>query len=241
MKIKFQYIILLALFAAYGCKKDNYDAPSVSLKGRLLYNGEAVNVEYNRVPFELYQPGFGKTGAISGTFGQDGSYSTLLFAGDYKFTISANQGPFRWKELSAGKRDTLAVKVSGNQTLDIDVTPYYMIRNAAFTASAGKLKATFNIEKVINDANAKNIETVTLYINKTQFVSAADNININTDPTVVEPAKVTGSSITDLNNIIITDDIPSISPTQNYVFARVGIKIAGVEDLIFSPLVKVSY
>lgn len=232
MKIKFQYIILLALFAAYGCKKDNYDAPSVSLKGRLLYNGEAVNVEYNRVPFELYQPGFGKTGPINGAFGQDGSYSTLLFAGDYKFTIPANQGPFRWKELSAGKRDTLAVKVSGNQTLDIDVTPYYMVRGAAITAASGKVNATFNIEKVITDANAKDIEKVSLFINKTQFVSNADQIAVT---------ELAGSAMVSLNNITMSANIPSISPTQNYVFARVGIKIAGVEDLIFSPLVKVSY
>lgn len=233
MKIKFQYIILLlALFAAYGCKKDNYDAPSVSLKGRLIYNGEPVNVEYNRVPFELYQPGFGKTGAIDGAFGQDGSYSTLLFAGDYKFTISANQGPFRWKELSAGKRDTLAVKISGDQTLDIEVTPYYMVRNAVITAASGKVNATFNIEKVITDANAKDIERVTLFINKTQFVSGADQIGT---------AEVNGADITSLNNIALSANIPTISPTQNYVFARVGIKIAGVEDLVFSPLVKVSY
>ncbi|RFZ92731.1 DUF3823 domain-containing protein [Mucilaginibacter conchicola] len=241
MKIKFQYLILmLALFAAYGCKKDNYDAPTLTLKGRLVYNGEAVNVEYNKVPFELYQPGFGKTGPINGTFAQDGTYSTLLFAGDYKFTIPANQGPFRWKELGPSKRDTLAVKVGANQTLDIDVIPYYMVRNATFTPASGKLTAKFNIEKVITDANAKNIETVFLYINKTQFVSNADNMNISSDPNVPEPAIVAGSSITDLNNVTIIDDLPSITPTQNYVFARVGIKIAGVEDMIFSPLVKVS-
>ncbi|MGY4536142.1 hypothetical protein ACVW0P_000536 [Mucilaginibacter sp. UYNi724] len=242
MKIKFHYIILLlSLFTAYGCKKDNYAAPSVSLKGHLVYNGEPVNVEYNRVPFELYQPGFGKTGPISGAFGQDGSYSTLLFAGDYKFTIPANQGPFRWKELSAGKRDTLAVKVSGNQTLDIDVTPYYMVRNTVFNAAGGKLTANFKVEKVITDGNAKNIENVTLYINKTQFVSGVDNINIEIDPNKPEPAIVNGSAIVDPNNISIVDDIPTISPTQNYIFVRVAIKIEGVEDRIFSPLVKVTF
>lgn len=241
MKIKFHYIILLVLLAATACKKDNYDRPSSTLKGRLLYNGEAINLEYDRVPLELYQPGFGKTGAIRGTFGQDGAYSTLLFNGNYKLTIPPNQGPFMWKELGPSKRDTLAVTISGNQTLDIDVTPYYMIRNSTFTANGGKLQATFSIEKVITDANAKNIENVTLYINKTQFVSGTDNINISSDPNVVEPAILNGNSITNLNNITITDDIPSISPTQNYVFVRVGLKIADVEDRIFSPLIKVTF
>jgi hypothetical protein len=35
--------------------------------------------------------------------------------------------------------------------------------------------------------------------------------------------------------------IPTIVPTQNYVFARVGIKIAGVEDRIFSPVQKLTF
>jgi hypothetical protein len=232
MRIKFHYIILLALFAAAGCKKDNYDAPSVTLKGRLVYNGEAINVEYDKVPFELYQPGFGKTGPIRGTFDQDGTYSTLLFDGNYKFTIPANQGPFTWKELSPGKRDTLAVNVSGSQTLDIDVTPYYLVRNAAITTASGKVNATFSIGKIITDANAKNIERVSLFINKTQFVSGTDQIAVT---------ELAGSAIPSLSNITMSVNIPTISPTQNYVFARVGIKIEGVEDLIFSPLVKVTF
>jgi hypothetical protein len=232
MKIKFHYIVLAVLLAATGCKKDNYDAPSSTLTGHLLYNGEPINLEYDKVPLELYQPGFGKTGAIRGTFAQDGSYSTKLFNGSYKLTIPPNQGPFMWKELGPNKRDTLAVTVSGDQTLDIDVTPYYMIRNAVLTAGGGKVNAVFNIEKIITDANARDIERVSLFINKTQFVSGADQIAV-TD--------LAGSAIPGFNNISMSVDIPAISPTQNYVFARIGIKIANVEDLIFSPVTKITY
>jgi hypothetical protein len=232
MKIKIHYIILLALFAAAGCKKDNYDAPSVTLAGRLVYNGEAINVEYNRVPFELYQAGFGKTGPIRGTFDQEGTYSTLLFNGNYKFTIPANQGPFIWKELSAGKRDSIAINLSGTQTLDIEVTPYYMIRNAVITAANAKVNATFSIEKIVTDLNAKDIERVVLFINKTQFVSSADQIGAT---------ELAGSALLSLSNITMSADIPSILPTQNYAFARVGIKIEGVEDMIFTPVTKVTF
>jgi hypothetical protein len=232
MKIKFHYIIIALLLLGTACKKDNFKAPSSTLNGRLTYKGEPINLEYNQVPFELYQTGFGKTAPIRGTFDQDGNYSTLLFDGNYKFTIPANQGPFIWKELSAGKPDTLALTVSGSQTMDIEVTPYYMVRGASITAANNSVTATFNIEKVITAANAKNIERVYLYVNKTQFVSGTDN---------TASANIAGAAITSLNNISLNVAIPAVTPAQNYVFARVGIKIDGVEDLIFSPVTKVTY
>ncbi|TWR24953.1 DUF3823 domain-containing protein [Mucilaginibacter achroorhodeus] len=234
MKYKYSFIILFAImWAITACKKDTYDAPSVTLKGRLVYNGEPINVEFNQVPFQLYQPGFGKTGAIVGTFGQDGSYSTLLFSGNYKMIIPNGQGPFRWNEnQTTSQRDTLAVNVSGDQTLDINVTPYYLINNSQITAANNIVTAKFDISKVITDANARDIERVTLFINKTQFVSGGDN---------VVQTSIEGSAITGLQNLSITTAIPALTPTQNYVFARVGLKIAGLEDLIFSPLVKVTF
>ncbi len=217
---------------ASSCKKDNFDAPSSTLNGRLVYKGDAIGVEYNQVPFQLYQPGFGKIGPISGTFDQDGTYSTLLFNGNYKFTIPPGQGPFQWKEKANNQRDTVAITINGSQMINVEVTPYYMVRNQQITAAGGKVSATFNIEKVITDVTAKGIDRVTLYINKTQFVSGGDNIGA-TD--------LNGSAITGLNNLSISVNIPAISPTQNYVFARIGIKISGVEDMIFSPVQKISY
>ncbi|RYE20728.1 MAG: DUF3823 domain-containing protein [Sphingobacteriaceae bacterium] len=232
MKLRLKYLLLILIAAAYSCKKDNYKAPSSTLNGRLVYKGDAVGVEYNQIPFQLYQPGFGKIGPISGTFDQDGTYSTLLFNGNYKFTIPPGQGPFRWKENAKNQRDTVSVTLSGSQVMDIEVMPYYMVRNPQITAAGGKVNAAFNIEKVITDANAKGIDRVTLYINKTQFVSGADNIGA---------IDISGSAITSFNNLTASVSIPAISPTQNYVFARIGIKISGVEDMIFSPVQKITY
>jgi hypothetical protein len=231
MKIACCYIaLLLVMITGVSCKKDNYSAPGNALTGRLVYKGEAVNVEYNQVPFEVYQYGFGKTGPITGTFAQDGSYSLLLFNGEYHFTVPNGQGPFKWKQTAQATPDTTTITVTGNQSLDLEVTPYYMIRNAAITAAAGKVSGSCKIEKIITDASAKDIEAVRLYINKTQFVSGADN---------VAATSIAGSSVTDLNNVNISVTIPALVPSQNYAFARIGIKIAGVEDMIFSPLVKI--
>ncbi|RVT97304.1 DUF3823 domain-containing protein [Mucilaginibacter limnophilus] len=233
MKFKFHYIILMALIImAASCKKDTFEPPQSTLKGRLVYNGQALNLEYAQVPIQLYQSGFGKKGAITGTAAQDGSYSFLLFNGDYKLIIPGAQGPFRWNQ-TTGDRDSLSVSVSGDQTLDLQVTPYYLIENAQYNASGRDITVNFNINKVIIDANAKDIESVALYINKTQFVSGAGDGNIAN-------ANMAGTDITSMNNVTLTATVPNLTPTQNYVFVRVGLKIAGVEDMIFSPLQKIT-
>jgi hypothetical protein len=230
MKTNIQHLLFILLVATTAsCKKDNYAPPTSKLSGKLVYKGEAIGVEYDQVKFEVYQDGFGKTGPISEVFAQDGSYALLLFNGDYKFIIPNGQGPFKWKQTPAGAPDTTFITVNGSQQLDLEVTPYYMIRNPQIKASGGNVSGTFKIEKIITDASARDIENVSLYINKTQFVSGADNVTVKT---------VNGTDLTDLNNVNLSVTIPSLNPAQNYVFARIGVKIAGVEDRIFSPLVR---
>lgn len=233
MKIKFHYLTIFALILfSSACKLDNIKPPSVTLKGQLMYKGTPVGVEYNQVPFQIYQSGFKGNAPITGTFDQDGSYSVLTFNGNYKFTIPGGQGPFQWKELASGGRDTLAINLSGDQTINIEVTPYYMIRNAQLAASGGNITAKFSIEKDITDATAKNIQTVSLFVNKTQFTSAADH---------AAEADLAGTAITDPANVNLSVATPKFTVTQNYVYARVGIRVVGVEDMIFSPVQKITY
>jgi hypothetical protein len=233
MKIKFHHITIFTLMlASAACKLDNVKPPSVTLKGQLMYKGTPIGVEYNQVPFQLYQTGYKGNTPITGTFDQDGNYSVLTFNGNYKFTIPGGQGPFQWKELPSGGRDTINIALNGDQTVNIEVTPYYMIRNAQLAAAGGNITAKFSIEKDITDATAKNIQTVSLFVNKTQFVSPADH---------AAQADLDGAAITDPANVSLSVAIPKFTVTQNYVFARVGIRIAGVEDMIFSPVIKLSY
>lgn len=231
MKIKIIPIALsLICVGALSCKKDNYEEPKSQLTGKFHYKGEAIQVEYDRVPFDLYQSGFGKVGPITETIRQDGVYSHVLFDGVYKLVVRPGQGPFYWP--TDNGKDTLAITVKGNTTQDIEVEPYHMIRTPVFTYAGGKVSATFKIEKVITDTRAKNIEKAILFINKTQFVSETDNI-ARTD--------IAGSAITDPNNVSSEVTVPTISPTQNYVFARIGVKTEGVEDLIYTPVQKIQF
>jgi hypothetical protein len=233
MRYNHRYILLFLVCAAAACSKDNYKAPASILKGRLMYKGDSIGVERNQVPLQLYQYGFGKVGAINGNFSQEGLYSFSLFDGDYKLIIPNGQGPFLWKKLANGDPDSLSVTLKGDQTLDLEVTPYYMLRGAAFTGGGGAVTANFSVVKVIDDpAVAKDVERVTLYINKTQFVSDADNIG-KTD--------LAGADITDPDHVSLNVTVPDTYPAQNYVYARVGLKIAGVEDMIFSSVTKVQF
>lgn len=233
MKNKFYFVIgalIAVLFSS--CKKDNYDAPQADFTGRIVYKGEAINVQYGQVFFELWQSGFGNYSALNVNVAQDGNYSAKLFNGDYKLVFSPNQGPFLWKKNAAGRQDTIAVNINGSKTLDIEVMPYYMIRGATLTAAAGKVNGFCKLEKIITNADAKDIENVSLYINKTQFVDGSNNIATQ---------QLNGAAIADLNNLNMSVTIPTLVPTQNYVFARIGVKIAGVDDLIFTPVTKISF
>ncbi len=226
MKMKFHYILYFALAVFFAsCAKDNYDPPQSSLKGRIVYQGEPINVEHDQVRFQLWERGWGALTPIDVAVAQDGSFSALLFDANYKLLFPGGQGPFM-----PITSDSIPVDLKGSQTMDIEVIPYYMVRNPQFSASGRTVNASARLEQIITDANAKNVELVTLYINKTTFVGGGTNI---------ARKELNGADITDLSNVALSVEVPSITPSQNYVFARIGVKIIGVEDMIFSPVERV--
>jgi Protein of unknown function (DUF3823) N-terminal domain/Domain of unknown function (DUF3823_C) len=233
--MKDKLIWILGLFLSAGlasCDNDNFKEPQSILQGRIVYQGEALPVAYNQVNFQLWEPGWQLRSPINVQVDQDGSFSALLFDARYKLIIQPAQGPFRSIKNDATQSDTIMVDLKGSQTLDIEVRPYYMIRNPQLTAAGRNLTAAFKLEQIITDANAKNVERVSLYVNKTMFV---DQGNVLPDAKV----DLAGSAITDMNNVRLSLTVPAITPAQNYVFARVGLKIAGVEDMLYSPVQKV--
>lgn len=234
--MKIYILSLLSVMTILSCKKDNYDEPSVTLSGRITYQGEPINVSSKDVNLELWEPGWGKNGAINVNINEDGSYSTILFNGTYKLIIPPSQGPFRSVINSTTKNDTMPLTINGNTTLDIEVMPYYMIRNAKLALSAGNINASLQLEKIITDVNARDIENVFLYLNQTTIVNGTNYIARTT---------LAGSAITDPSNIALTVAVPaSLSSNgttgdQSYVYARIGVKISGVEDLLFSTVEKI--
>lgn len=229
-KILFSIPFVFSLMLV-SCEKDNYDAPNARLYGNLVYQGEPIYVEAHEVKMELWEPGWQLSNKIEVDIDQNGAYSAKLFSGNYKLIIPSHQGPFRSYKNAETQSDTIWVKLGGSKKMDIEVEPYYMIRNAQFSKADGKVTASFGLEKIIADAGAKNIERVNLYINKTQFVDLQSSI---------ANSSLAGGSIANLSSVSLSVSVPSMKIEQNYVFARIGVKLAGVEDMVFSSVAKVN-
>lgn len=215
------FAVVLALSS---CGKDNYDAPTSQLTGRIVYQGEAIPVSYNDVLFELFEPGWQLNTPITVTVDQDGTYAAMLFDGNYKALFQPNQGPF------LSLPDSIDIAVSGPTNFDIEVTPYYMLREPAFQVNGRNVQANFRIEQIVTDEQARDIDHVTLYVGKTLFTDTR---------TAVARTERSGQDIIISEEQSISVDVPNLNPVQNYVFVRVGLKIAGVEDMIFTPVQRV--
>ncbi|WP_025762444.1 DUF3823 domain-containing protein [Dyadobacter tibetensis] len=220
--------VLLILMAMLSCKKDNYTEPKTELSGSIVYQGNPIELEYDQVRMQLWQPGFGKLAAIDAPISQDGRYSALLFKGNYKLVFPQNQGPFITLQKNAEVKDTIYVNLSEDTVMDIEVLPYYMIRKAVVTKIENNIAAQVSLDKIIQDEQAKDIESVTLFLGRTQLVSRANNI---------AKTEKLGSELKDLTSIMLSVELPSLQQTD--IYARVGVKIKNVEDMIFSKVEKV--
>lgn len=230
MKLKYSIFILGALTFLASCDKvDNYEEPDAFFTGQVVYNNEPIRVGSNQVDFQLWQSGFGKETPLGVTLDQEGKFSARLYSGDYRLAFVKGQGPFRTNIINEQQLDTIFVDLNGNTEMNIEVTPYYLIESAEFTKSGTTIVGKCSINKIIADSDAKDIERVTLYVNKTQFVSDNGDYNII----------ASDGDFSDLNNINISVDLPETTVNREQLYARIGVRMVGVEDMIFSPVEKI--
>jgi hypothetical protein len=212
----------LGLLAA-GCKKDNYSPPESQLTGRVLFQNEPVGVRgQGGVQLELWQRGEAFRNKISVSVTQDGTYSATLFDGDYKLTRLRDNGPWQ------NNTDSIDVQVRGNTVVDVPVQPYYVVRNATFAKSGTAITASGLVSQA---AAGRTIEAVTLFVNNTQFVDTNNSL-----------VGSTTKSGTDLSNLAqpLTFSLALPSTARNAVYARIGVKTQGVNELFYSPVQKIT-
>jgi hypothetical protein len=220
--------ILLAILLA-GCKYDNYEPPKANLTGQVVYNGQPIGVRSNAVRLELRQPGpefpLWRTTPINVNIAQDGTFSAVLFDGNYKLTRVRGNGP--WVD----QTDTINVEVRGSSMIEVPVDPFFVIKNEQIKKGSSTIDATFNLQQV---NTTRQLERVNLYISGTTIVDAT-NQSAN--------AQKVASDITNLSQPVTLSlnlsSLPAALAGKDYVFARVGVKTVGIQELAYSAPVKI--
>ncbi len=228
-------VTLLALLAILaGCKKDNYDPPSSILKGRVVYNKEALGLRSNGVQMELWQHGYQLFNKIPVYIDQDGRFQAVLFNGQYKLTLLRGNGP--WQD----NTDSIDVNVNGSTEIDLAVTPFFTVGGTTFSyqPADSSVTATFTISQVVS---GKTLESATLYVGATQFVDAINQIEL----TDVSPL-ATGTQLTAKVSLKASkysssaDRVKQLNLlslyNKKYCYARIGVKTSGVAERIYSTV-----
>lgn len=215
----FSLVVLLVLFT--GCGKDNYDAPESTLTGKVTYKGEALNLRGTgeAIRLQLYQDGYDKHDPIEVFVGQDGAFSAKLFDGEYKMVTRDGNGPWM------NTRDTTVVNLKGSTSIELEVTPYFLITGEKLSVSGSTMNASFTVNKV---ASTAKINKVMLILSKTQFADDVNNV-FRKDFDGLEPGALTLSVEVGGNTEVAN---------AKALYARVGVLAEGADQAIYSPVVR---
>jgi hypothetical protein len=213
---------LISIALITGCKKDNFEKPAARLSGRVVYNKEPLGLRSNGVQLEIWQRGYQLYSKVALHVAQDGSFSASLFDGNYKLVLIPGNGPW------VSNTDTIDVAVNGSTTIDVNVQPYFIVKNATATKSGTDLNATVSLEQV---DTRQQLEAVYLYVGSTNIVDQVNNLG---------GSNVIAANIPDLSQPVpLKLTIPASLASQPFFYARVGVKIIGVAEMIYSQPLKV--
>ncbi|MEA4851639.1 MAG: DUF3823 domain-containing protein [Paludibacter sp.] len=244
-KLIFFNIILFAVVFT-SCEYDNYDAPSITFKGSLVYNGNNYLFDGNPSVgvITLIQKGFGKIDVGTNVrIDENGAFSQLIFPGDYWLTLANNQYPFEFKDfhsLGTGLGyDTIQMNIKKDIVKNIEVTPYFEIKDFNVSVDNGNIIANFKVKKVTGTVNAtpKVIRT-RCFVSTSSIVNSATTLSksviksITDSATVSIPVSISTGS-TSYRQIYINN-------YRDYAFCRVALELNGIPNYyIFSETLKV--
>ncbi|RDV11520.1 DUF3823 domain-containing protein [Pontibacter diazotrophicus] len=222
MKFRLITYIMAMVVVLSGCEYDNHEPPKTMLTGKVVYQDQAIGVRSSGVQLELWQPGYPVLQKIPVYVDQEGTFSAMVFDGNYKLTRLRGNGP--WVD----NTDTIDVQVQGNTVVEVPVQPFFLIRNEQFQNNGNAVTTTLNVEALVPGAK---IERVTYYLGSTTIVDA-NNFAAVTDIWWPNEEAVAAPMSMSL-------EVPANIANKGYVFARVGVKIADVAEMIYSPVEKV--
>lgn len=222
MKIKaILYIASAAIILLTACKKDNYAPPSSQLTGKVVYQGQPIGVRSSGIQLELWQRGYQLFTKIPVYIDQDGSFSATLFDGNYKLVRLKGNGPW------ADNTDSIDVTVKGNTIIDVPVEPYFIIKNASVQKNGSNIDAIFTVQAV---NTSKSLELVRLYLGLTTITDQNNNAaNVSKAAAAIDITQP----------VTLSAAIPAAATNKGYVYVRLGVKTAGVQELYYTAPQKV--
>lgn len=216
------FLVMTSWVMLTGCEKDNYQQPKSVLKGRVVHDGQAIGLRSNGVQLELWQHGYQLFTKIPVYIQQDGTFSASLFDGNYKLVRLRGNGP--WIDNS----DSIDIQLKGSMELDVPVTPYFVFKNDTYQKGEKAVSATFNLQQV---NTSRQIERVNLYIGTTTIVDANNNAG---------NVQKVAADLTDLTKpVTLTAPLSAALASREYVFVRLGVKTAGVGEMLFGAPQKI--
>jgi hypothetical protein len=244
-KLIFIYIALFTVLLT-SCEYDNYDAPNITFKGNLMYNGHKYLFDGNPSlsVLTLIQKGFGKVDVGTNVrIDENGAFSQLIFSGDYWFTLANNQYPFEFKDfnsLGVGLGyDTITMSITKSIVKDIEVIPYYEIKDFNLSVDGDNIIANFKVKKVEGTVNtAPKVVRTRCFVSTSSIVNSATTLSksiiksISDSATVSIPVSITTGS-TSYRQIYLNN-------FRDYAFCRVALELKGISNYyIFSETLKV--
>ena len=219
-KIMKATVLLAGAWLMQGCGLDNYDEPEAQFSGRVTYQGEPLQLRHGSIKFDLEQDSYELGDKIEVAIAQEGTFASRIFPGEYRFVPRPGNGP--WTD----DCQPVEFTIKGGKQLDFEVVPYYLLRNSNITLSGNTLNGVCSVKSI---AGGKAIEAMTLFVGKTRFVDDRGGRSVVTS-NFEQPAE-------GVNNISV--NIKEIVDKYPVLYARIGLKIHGVDERIYTEIVKI--
>ena len=219
-KIMKATVLLAGAWLMQGCGLDNYDEPEAQFSGRVTYQGEPLQLRHGSIKFDLEQDSYELGDKIEVAIAQEGTFAARIFPGEYRFVPRPGNGP--WTD----DCQPVEFTIKGGKQLDFEVVPYYLLRNSNITLSGNTLNGVCSVKSI---AGGKAIEAMTLFVGKTRFGDDRGGRSVVTS-NFEQPAE-------GVNNISV--NIKEIVDKYPVLYARIGLKIHGVDERIYTEIVKI--
>lgn len=217
-------LVATALFIACD-KEESSDLSKIYLSAQINYLGEPLQVKNKEILYVLLEkePMKGVSAIQSMRLQWNGVCHTEVDKGR-NYQLVRTQSAVPWVYLQTS--DTLSVHRYKGAMIDIKVMPYYLLKDVSIQRKGLNITAQAVAQDVIGFSNHKKIEKVVLFLSSGLIVDCE-----NTELGSVELTQVkVGEKLT--LQYTLTENL--LSPTSRKVYARMGLKIAGIAPMIYS-------